>query len=710
VARVRPYRQRWLLGPAVAVSAVLQFGSFGVYWLLRPVPPPPPWTLTVDVSGDGEGTVLATTIARPGEVPLPLGRCEAGATCKFEVPRDRFVSLVAVRGDQMTFEGWDGCVGYAEDILACEAMMFGDREFGAKFGKVPEELEVSWVEPTAPVAVNLPAPPKPIAQIEAEKLEEEALEVAMVKPPPPPPDLIKPLQPPPPPPPEEAKAPPPPVQPPPSNMRMVEVPDDNEVKDAPSDATHLSDKNRDVAEETAATDTNLEKASSGQTPPTAESEDTTSPDIGVPEERIAQMEKAESELTALSRESDRSGESDTAKGQIVGEAGDGGDEGDGGDPNPGVFAMRGIGGRGSLLDSKRGDGKKAGTKGVPGLNAPLDMDDYERIVGKDKAEQERVLAKARLSGKKGRWERKLEAIKSSLENFTPDVRPGNQTALKTRASPFAVYIARMHRRIHELWGFGFLAHLDGESSSHPLNDFDLYTVLELSINPDGSIHKTTITHTSGRLEFDVAAIDTVMSSAPFEQTPEAIRSADGRVYLRWGFYRNWRQCGTFNTEPYILTDLPNAEPLDDAAALRGAKPTRGDAPVTPSADATTPAPKPVASDAGVDYAANMWVAGFASASTQRMLKVSALPFGAGAAVAAETAKDLKEVYEGLLVESGPLKRFEVLSTGEFTNQTGVGVPGAPGAVVLKIVATKGTFGIVLTPTRSGEYRATAIVR
>ena len=106
----------------------------------------------------------------------------------------------------------------------------------------------------------------------------------------------------------------------------------------------------------------------------------------------------------------------------------------------------------------------------------------------------------------------------------------------------------------------------------------------------------------------------------------------------------------------------------------------------------------------------MWVAGFASASTQRMMRVSAVPFSAGGTVAAETTKDLKEVYEGLLVESGPLKRFEVMSTGDFTNQTGVGVTGPAGTLVLLVVATKGTFGVVLTPTRSGEYRATAIAR
>ena len=84
--------------------------------------------------------------------------------------------------------------------------------------------------------------------------------------------------------------------------------------------------------------------------------------------------------------------------------------------------------------------------------------------------------------------------------------------------------------------------------------------------------------------FDVAAIDTLISASPFEETPEVIRSADGRVYLRWGFYRNWRQCGTFNVEPYILDSVPKYRSelvdtcveQDDAAMeayLEGTEPT-----------------------------------------------------------------------------------------------------------------------------------------
>jgi hypothetical protein len=53
--------------------------------------------------------------------------------------------------------------------------------------------------------------------------------------------------------------------------------------------------------------------------------------------------------------------------------------------------------------------------------------------------------------------------------------------------------------------------------------------------------------------FDVASMNAVRRSAPFGEAPEAIRSADGKVYIHWGFYRNERQCGTFNAEPFVLS-------------------------------------------------------------------------------------------------------------------------------------------------------------
>jgi TonB family protein len=380
--------------------------------------------------------------------------------------------------------------------------------------------------------------------------------------------------------------------------------------------------------------------------------------------------------------------------------------------------MRGIGGRGALTE--QGDGKKKGKQGLPGLNTDMAFNDYERIMGHEKVDEERQVAARKMSAKKGRWERKLDAIKSSLENFVPDVRPGNQTALKTRAHPYALYIARMHRRIHELWGFGFLEDLDNKGADYPLNNPDLWVNLEISVNPDGSLHKVTIAKTSGKTEFDVAAVDTVISSAPFEATPEAIRSVDGRIYLRWGFYRNWRQCGTFNAEPYILTEVPDDNGvgvLDDGqmvanvAHVPGKKhgPPVGNKTVTPDDGLAKQKVNPdsTVTDKQALFAANQWISAFATAQVDKLVQLSTVPFYAGGQIAAQTSGDLKEMFSGLVVESGPMKDWKLMTTAEYTN----GAAGLPeGNVVLRVRTEKETFAIMLTQTKSGEYRATQLAR
>jgi len=279
----------------------------------------------------------------------------------------------------------------------------------------------------------------------------------------------------------------------------------------------------------------------------------------------------------------------------------------------------------------------------------------------------------------------------------------------------------MHRRIHELWGFGFLESLDSKGADYPLNNPNLWVNLEISVNPDGSVHKVTIAKTSGKNEFDVAAIDTVISAAPYEATPEAIRSVDGRIYLRWGFYRNWRQCGTFNVEPYILTEVPDdggAGVLDDGAMVKNVAKLpgkhKGDRSVPVGGRPVTPddglAQQKVSPDSSVTdkqavFAANLWVSAFATAQVDKLASYSITPFAANGQVVAQTAADLKEMYSGLVVESGPMKDYKLLTPGE------AGVQGAPeGTYVLLVRTTKASFNVVLTRTNSGEYRATQLAR
>ncbi|HET7506670.1 MAG TPA: energy transducer TonB [Kofleriaceae bacterium] len=709
------------------------------------------WTRKISVKGKQETQVSVEFTPPRGQVLVtrvgdaaPLLRCSQ-PRCGVELPPGTQVKLTAVLGTDATFGGYHqfpvrtppALVGILGDPLAsclardavdaatagnvfdCAITVTADTDVAAEFGLQPKEVDVALETPKIQDLVKPLTPRPPPPPIDAEKLEEQPLQVAL-KPPAKQPQIQPPqLAPPPPPPPEQPqkKTPPPP---PPPNMVMVEVKDDKHVVDkSPDDAKQLSDKNRDVAEESRAKQTNLEKESEGQTVASRESDDRTSAELGGPDDKIRQLEETKPTTDQRVRETDHSGKDEAAKGAIKGEGGDNGDEGTG-QLDPGVLAMRGIGGRGAITDNGK-DGKKIGKRGTPGINTPMSFTDYERIVGKDRVDEERQVAARKMTSKKGRWERKLDAVKSSLENFIPDVRPGNQTALKTRAHPYALYIARMHRRIHELWGFGFLEQLDGKGSDYPLNDPNLWVNLEISVNPDGSLHKVTIAKTSGKTEFDVAAVDTVISSAPYEATPEAIRSVDGRIYLRWGFYRNWRQCGTFNVEPYILNEVPDdggVGALDDGAMVKNTaklpgkrkdRPPVGGRTVTPDDGLAQQKVSPDSSvtDKQALFAANLWVSAFATAQVDKLVSYSTVPFYAGGKVAAQSAGDLKDMYAGLVVESGPMKDWKLLTPNEY----GSGGQALPeGNLVLQVRTAKESFAVVLSRTKSGEYRATQLAR
>ncbi|HEU4612804.1 MAG TPA: TonB family protein, partial [Kofleriaceae bacterium] len=252
-------------------------------------------------------------------------------------------------------------------------------------------------------------------------------------------------------------------------------------------------------------------------------------------------------------------------------------------------------------------------------------------------------------------------------------------------------------------------------------DPNLWVNLEISVNPDGSLHKVTIAKTSGKTEFDVAAVDTVITAAPYEATPEAIRSVDGRIYLRWGFYRNWRQCGTFNVEPYILTEVPDdggVGVLDDGqmvanvAKLPGKKKKLAEVShgktVTPDdgREHQKVSPDSSVTDKQALFAANLWVSAFATAQVDKLVKYSTVPFYAAGQVAAQTQADLKDMYGNLVVESGPLKDWKLLSPNEYSSSASL----PEGNVVLQIRTAKESFAVVLTRTKSGDYRATQLAR
>jgi TonB family protein len=366
------------------------------------------------------------------------------------------------------------------------------------------------------------------------------------------------VAPPMPPMPEAPKPPPPPQEP---NKKSVEVENENNQA-PPPDAKYLAEKNNRVEKETRATETNLEKASKGKDEPASAPSERKDDKVGGPKDQIRQLadeksaagkmapsvtphkeaelaspdERREKSLLALRDPSPRTHEltPETADPSLPHAA-------------DGDLAARPPSVRGADSRADRAKGNK--------VKLAITGSDYEYIFGAD-AEADRRLAKKIKSSHMGQFRERQARVQSSLENFIPEVQPGNQTALNTRAAPFAAFVARMHRSIHALWGFGALEDWDELGSSSPLNNQNLMTKLEIVLNADGTVSKVTIVRASGYLPYDTAAIDVAFNAGPYPEPPREIRSANGKIYVHWSFYRDGRQCATPGVDYFILNNPP----------------------------------------------------------------------------------------------------------------------------------------------------------
>ncbi|MDB4929384.1 MAG: hypothetical protein JWM10_1868, partial [Myxococcaceae bacterium] len=247
-----------------------------------------------------------------------------------------------------------------------------------------------------------------------------------------------------------------------------------------------------------------------------------------------------------------------------------GREGAAGDPVPGGAGSVEVASGAQGANGANGGGATSSTsggyQGVRGLGARRALDaltptwtTYASIIGDARIEREAEEARRQRSAARGSFTDGWQDTRAAIENFVPHVRVGNQTALRTAASPFAAYLTAMHRRIHRLFADGFLEGLGRVPANSPLQDDALVTTVEIVLEHTGVVHSLGVVHSSGVMPFDVAAVNAVRRSAPFGEAPTAILSGDGRVYVRWGFHRDHRQCGTFNAEPFILP-APGASP------------------------------------------------------------------------------------------------------------------------------------------------------
>jgi hypothetical protein len=115
-----------------------------------------------------------------------------------------------------------------------------------------------------------------------------------------------------------------------------------------------------------------------------------------------------------------------------------------------------------------------------------------------------------------------------VENFIPEVRPGNQTALNTR--PPLRRLHRPHAPEHpRAVGLRLLEDLDRKSIADP-QQHHLMTKVEIVLNPDGTISKVTVIKASG-WSVRRGRHRRVYSAGPYADPPREIRSGNGKIYI-----------------------------------------------------------------------------------------------------------------------------------------------------------------------------------
>ncbi len=366
---------------------------------------------------------------------------------------------------------------------------------------------------------------------------------------------------------EQPQQKPPPEKAP--NRQAIQQRSQNPDVEPPPDANYVADQNQRVEEETVAKvrsyvrDDPDTSVGAQQKPATSLDQEGNSQDDEVADARDKQGSEARTvtEDEAKKARPDKAIDADPIKAERVASQAPDGRRSSSADEKAGVQSDDTItitDGAGTFTvrrPSNAGQGGGGRAQGSPGTQ--LTWSKFEAAVGSDQLREDR---RARIAEHKSSQagisrEKTWNEFRSAIENFTPTVTPGEQTALNAAASPFAAYIAAIHRRIHRQYADRFLRNIPVFAGS-PYSDPTLMTELEIVLNQDGSVHRVGIVRSSGLLPFDFGAFNSVLRAQPYPPAPSAILSGDKRVYLHWGFYRNQRQCGTFNAEPYILPNPP----------------------------------------------------------------------------------------------------------------------------------------------------------
>ncbi|NOZ87121.1 MAG: hypothetical protein GXP49_12805 [Deltaproteobacteria bacterium] len=129
----------------------------------------------------------------------------------------------------------------------------------------------------------------------------------------------------------------------------------------------------------------------------------------------------------------------------------------------------------------------------------------------------------------------LDHIRGDPANdYLPDVDEDEATRLNTRKSYLAAYINRVKRTVSQFWR-PRAALYKAVRNREILSPRDYVTELYVELNPDGSLHKLSLTNGSGIDEFDQAGLSAFEEAGSFPNPPPKIKGPDGMIRFNFSF-------------------------------------------------------------------------------------------------------------------------------------------------------------------------------
>jgi TonB family protein len=116
-----------------------------------------------------------------------------------------------------------------------------------------------------------------------------------------------------------------------------------------------------------------------------------------------------------------------------------------------------------------------------------------------------------------------------------DMDKGDQTFLNTREYQYAWFFNRVKGQVQRRWQ-AVEAHRRHDPYGRVYGVRDRQTVVEVTLDPAGTLEEIIVTSGSGVAFLDEAAVAAFQDASPFPNPPEGLKDPDGRIRFRFAFF------------------------------------------------------------------------------------------------------------------------------------------------------------------------------